>query len=165
MLRLSLPAKPPAEWCRVVIDTREQQPLDLAPLPAARGTCDVGDYQLLEYPNEVAVERKSLPDLVACCGTGRDRFSRQVLRLMGCESKMLMVEASWQEVEMGQWRSRVTPNAVRNSLLGWMANGLPVTLAGDRAEASILTREFLYLAWRRRYQRARNTIKNMEETE
>ena len=127
------------------------------------GTCDVGDYQLADFPNEVAVERKSLADLISCWGTGRERFERQILRLMGIQAKLLVVEGSWAQIEMGQWRSRITPNAVRNSLLGWMGKGLPISLAGDRDQAEILTREFLSLAWRRRYQQARNTLKILEE--
>ena len=127
------------------------------------GTCDVGDYQLADFPNEVAVERKSLADLVSCCGTERDRFERQILRLMGVPTKLLVVEGSWAQIEMGQWRSRISPNAVRNSLLGWMGKGLPISIAGDRDQAEILTREFLSLAWRRRYQQARNTLKILEE--
>ena len=127
------------------------------------GTCDVGDYQLADFPNEVAVERKSLADLISCCGTGRERFERQILRLMGIQAKLLVVEGSWAQSEMGQWRSRLTPTAVRNSLLGWMGKGLPISLAGDRDQAEILTREFLSLAWRRRYQQARNTLKILEE--
>jgi ERCC4-type nuclease len=158
-----LPSKAPLEWCKVVVDSREQLPFSLDPLRSEVGKCDVGDYQLADFPNEVAVERKSLADLVSCCGTDRERFERQILRLMGIQSRLLVVEGSWSQIEMGQWRSRISPNAVRNSLLGWMGKGLPISIAGDRQQAQIITKEFLYLAWRRRYKQARNTLKTLEE--
>ena len=56
--------------------SREQTPFDLAPMQTKAGTLNVGDYSIAGLESVVAIERKSLPDLVACCGRERERFQR-----------------------------------------------------------------------------------------
>ena len=56
---------------KIVIDTREQAPFPFSGeqyrgTETAFGTLDTGDYSLAGLTDKVAVERKSLPDLVAC---------------------------------------------------------------------------------------------------
>lgn len=66
---------PPATGlpCPVVIDTREQRPLDL-PCPSTRGTLRSADYGLpASHDQGIYVERKSLTDMV---GTLSDRETR-----------------------------------------------------------------------------------------
>lgn len=149
--------------CRFVIDSREQRPFEFKGHPTLVGTCDVGDYQLYDFPNQVAVERKSLEDLVSCCGKERNRFEKQILRLLGVNERLVVVEASWEGIELGQWRSRVNQLVVKNSILGWIAKGVPFVLAGSRVRAAEITEEFLWLAWRRKYGLARNLVKELEE--
>lgn len=58
----------------IVIDTREQAPLPFSRLAVERGTLVSGDYSFRGGEELFAVERKSIPDLVACCaGDNRDR--------------------------------------------------------------------------------------------
>lgn len=49
-----------------LIDTREQEPLDLSPLRSARRRLTTGDYSLQGLEHVVAIERKSLTDLAVC---------------------------------------------------------------------------------------------------
>ncbi|MBL8855579.1 MAG: hypothetical protein JNK57_16545, partial [Planctomycetaceae bacterium] len=49
-----------------IIDTREQSPLDVSPLQTAVEVLDTGDYSAKGLETVVRIERKSLPDLVAC---------------------------------------------------------------------------------------------------
>jgi len=163
MLKCSLPAKPYKGMCRFVIDSREQKPFEFKNHPVVVKSCDVGDYQLYDFPNQVAVERKSLEDLVNCCGTERDRFERQLLRLLGVNERLVVIEGSWEQIEMGQWRSRINTLVVQNSILGWIAKGIPFVLAGNRTRAAEITEEFLWLAWRRKYGLARSLVKELEE--
>ena len=86
----------------------------------------------------VAIERKSLPDLLACCGRERERFDREVQRLLAYPVRALVVEASWQDIEAGDWRSRLTHQAGRHVAGQWMVRGLPVVMAGDRRMAGII---------------------------
>ena len=43
----------------------------------------------------------------------------------------IVVEASWPDVEQGEWQSKVTPAAAVGSLLGWIAAGVPIIMAGN----------------------------------
>ncbi len=134
-----------------VIDTREQRPFDLAPLRCGRGTLPTGDYSVKGLEHEVVVERKSAADLVLCVGAERDRFEREVQRLLSYPSRLLIVEATMAQLELGQWRARITPNQVTSSLLSWSAQGLPVLTVGSHEEAGKYAAKFLFVAARRRW--------------
>ena len=150
-----LPAYFRPEQMTAVVDTREQSPLDLSPLTTIHKTLVTGDYSVLGLESVVAIERKSLTDLVACAGIERGRFEREVKRLLAYPVRALVVEASWQSIEAGRWRSRTKPNAVLGSLLGWMSSGLPVILAGDHRRAGRFTSRLLFVSARRRWREAR----------
>jgi DNA excision repair protein ERCC-4 len=150
-----LPAELSPEAVTAVIDTREQLPLDLAPLRSERGTLTTGDYSVAGLESVVAVERKSLPDLLACVGQERERFDREVVRLLAYPVRALVVETTWPELEAGDWRSKVTPAAAVGSCIGWIATGLPIILAGDHQRAGRFVAKLLYTAARRRWREAR----------
>jgi DNA excision repair protein ERCC-4 len=149
----------PSDVCGI-IDTREQSPLDLEPLRTVAGTLDTGDYSLRGLEHIVRIERKSLPDLVGCVGRERDRFEREVQRLLAFEVRVLVVEASWEQVEshcpaMPQWRGKVTSSQVVGSLLGWQAAGLSVHLCGDHQRAGQHVARLLYTVAKRRWRELR----------
>ena len=79
-----------------IVDTREQTPLDLAPLKTVRGTLSTGDYSIVGLEHVVAIERKSRDDLIACVGRERERFDREVKRLLAYHVRSLVVESTWQ---------------------------------------------------------------------
>ena len=62
------------EGITAVVDTREQRPLDLTPLKSVPGTLATGDYSVRGLEHVVAIERKSLDDLLGCIGRDRARF-------------------------------------------------------------------------------------------
>ena len=152
---VKLPATLKPEHVVAVVDTREQLPLDLAPLQVVEGTLTTGDYSLRGLEHLVAVERKSLPDLLGCIGQERERFEREVQRLLAYPTRALVVEATWADIEAGEWRSRVTSKAVIGSLLGWIGAGLPVIMAGDHARAGRYVSRFLFITARRRWRELR----------
>lgn len=135
----------------VICDTREQLPFDLKPLKTIRGTLTTGDYSVEGLTNFIAVERKSLDDLIGCVGGERERFEKEVQRLLAYETRAIVVESSWSNLEFGGWRSRVSPDAAVGSVLSWIARGIPVVMAGDRTRAARLTGRILFLAARRRW--------------
>jgi ERCC4-type nuclease len=139
----------------VVVDTREQLPLDLSPLRTISGTLTTGDYSVLGLESVVAVERKGLGDLLGCVGTERERFEREVMRLLAYPVRCLVAEATWQDLERGEWRSKVTPQAAVGSVLGWIASGLPVIMAGDHERAGRCVSRLLFTAARRRWRELR----------
>ena len=66
------------EEITAVIDTREQLPYVLDPMPVTTGTLHVGDYSVAGLERVIAVERKALSDFIACCGRERERFQREL---------------------------------------------------------------------------------------
>ena len=110
----------------------------------------------------VAVERKSLGDLLACIGQERDRFDREVQRLLAYPTRALVIEATWPDLEQGEWRSQVTPQAAVGSVLGWVAMGLPVVMAGDHQRAGRYVSRLLFTAARRRWRELRALAGSIE---
>lgn len=137
------------ETITAVIDTREQLPYDLAPLQSVRGTLPTGDYSLLGYEDRVTIERKSLEDYVGVIGRGRERFEREMERLLQFEVRAIVIEASWGMLEAGSWRSKVHPNSIIGSTLGWIARGVPILPAGNRESAQRAVARLLYVVARR----------------
>ncbi len=135
----------------VIIDNREQLPWNLAPMKTERGTLPTADYSILGLEHQIAVERKSLADLLGCIGGGRDRFERELQRLLAYPSRALIIESTWAEIERGDWRQQVDKNAAMGSLIGWCAMGIPVIMAGNRELAEHFAARFLFIAARRRW--------------
>jgi len=117
-----IPAELKPEQLTAVIDQREQLPLDLSPLNAVSSTLTTGDYSVVGLESIIAVERKSLGDMLSCIGTSRERFDREVQRMLAFPVRCLVVESTWATIEAGGWRSQVTPQAAIGSLLGWIAS-------------------------------------------
>jgi ERCC4-type nuclease len=149
------------------IDTREQLPLDLSPLAVERSTLATGDYSVRGLEHVVAVERKSAEDMLACIGRERERFDREVQRLLAYPVRAIVVEAGWQFFERGEWRGQVTPNQAIGSLLGWIAAGVPIVMAYDHERAGRFVSRILYTAARRRWREARALVAtvNLEEAQ
>lgn len=161
----TLPADIPAESVVAVCDTREQLPLELSPLQCVRGTLATGDYSVRGLEHHIAIERKGLGDLLACCGTERERFEREVQRLLAYPVRALVIESVWAEIECGSYRSKISSKAVIGSLLGWIAMGLPVLMARDHATAGRYVSRLLFIAARRRWRELRALAGTMEGAE
>jgi DNA excision repair protein ERCC-4 len=123
---------------RVLIDQREQAPLRFSDaVETERVLLETGDYSLQGYTAEVAIERKSKADLVACVGPERERFMEQMQRLAGYQVRALVVEASWEELAAGAYRSNMNPRSVTGTLLALVVDrGIPVLLVGSAREAA-----------------------------
>ena len=129
----------------IIIDTREQRPLHFKALPTTRGTLETGDYSIVGLTHCIAVERKSLDDLLACVGRERDRFTRELQRLRAYRFRLLVVETDAATIDVGQWRSNLQPSHVFGSLAAWSAQfTLPVWLSGDHAGAAQFVERFLF---------------------
>ena len=135
----------------VLCDTREQNPFPLSNFKTQSATLTTGDYSILGLENEVAIERKSLQDLIGCVGKDRARFDREVQRLLAYKTRAVIVEGGWGEIELSSYRGKVHPNSVIGSICGWNARGLPVILAGNRERANRLCENILAVAAKRRY--------------
>lgn len=145
-----------------VVDTRERTSLDLAPLKVVRSTLATGDYSVAGLETQVSVERKSLQDLVMCCGAERERFEREVQRLLAYPARLLVVEATWGAIELGGWRGKLQPSHVTGALLGWIGRGLPVITVADHVSAGRYVARFLFLAARRRWRELQSFIPELK---
>lgn len=152
---ITLPADIDPADVVAVVDTREQLPFDLAPLRMISGTLAAGDYSVQGLENYVAIERKSLADLVSCCGAERERFERELQRLLAYPTRCVIVEAHWVTLTIGGWRSAIKPASVVGSVLAWMGAGVPFLFAGDRDAAQHAASRMLFIAARRRWREAR----------
>ena len=150
------------EHVTAIIDTREQRPADVSPLRTVAGTLAMGDYSVVGLENIVAIERKSPEDLLGCVGRDRDRFEREVQRLLAYPCRALVVEAGWGFFERGEWRGNVTPSQAIGSLLGWITAGLPVVMADDHARAGQYIGRILFTAARRRFREVAALIQDVQ---
>jgi ERCC4-type nuclease len=145
----------------VLVDTRERAPFPLyANHPnwiggERRVTLKTGDYTLEGMESLLSLERKSLPDVVACTVVYRQRFLASCARLARFRWKAILVEATFEDIKGGFEQfdipSEVHPNAVCGTLDAIEAKfGIPVIytstlqdLATERA-ASWLSKHFIY---------------------
>ena len=97
-------AKFEPEQVTAIVDSREKLPWDLTPLQTRIATLSTGDYAIsgLEHPSSggICVERKSLADLLTVVGRGRERFEREVKRMLAFRASFLVIEASWGQIDM-----------------------------------------------------------------
>jgi len=142
------------EHITAIIDTREQEPLELAPLKTMRGTLDTADYSVLGLQHIIGVERKSLNDLIGSLSQERERFEREMQRLLAYPVRALVIEADWSTIELKQYRSRMHPNAVMGSLMGLIAQTIPVVMIGNHQRAGVWVSRMLYLAAKREWAKA-----------
>lgn len=130
---------------QILIDSREQKPFSFTeavyqPLALASQALPIGDYSLAGLQDKIAVERKELADLVQCLGRERDRFERELARGLGLDVFCVVVEADWQALAKGQYRSRMNPHAACQSVAAFTARyRLPFIFAGSRRGAEYVT--------------------------
>lgn len=147
-----------------VCDSREKTPLNLSPLKMVSGTLATGDYSYRGGESHTAIERKSLPDFLGCVGRERERFEKEIQRLLAYETRAIVVEATWNELEAGlwlsgtnyKWRSKITPGQAVGSALGWIARGVPIIMATNHERCSTFVARLLFTAARRRWEELRH---------
>ena len=134
---------------KIIVDSREQTPFTFhhdkyAEVEVVQGSLDTGDYSLVGLQDKVAVERKSLPDLVACLGRERERFERELQRAAALDAFAVVVEASWQDLATGSYRSQINPHSACQSVLAFSCRyRVPFLFAGSRAGAEYCCWGFL----------------------
>ena len=122
----------------IVCDTREQDPLPFRRLAVIRAGLLTGDYSIAGLEAAFAVERKSIPDLVACCAaSNRARFENELHRLRGFRFRRLLVIGSRADIEAGAYRSTIRPAAVLGTLAAFEVRyDCPVVFEPDPASAA-----------------------------
>lgn len=148
----------------IVVDPREQTPWEFDH-PTISGTLATGDYGLQGLESIIAIERKSLADLLGVVGGGRERFEREIQRLLAYPCRAIIVEGSWRELEEGGWNSKVSPAAAVGSCLAWIGAGVPVVMAGDRDRAARHAAKIMHIVARRRWREAQGLVGSVLEAD
>lgn len=132
-------ASPQTLPMRVVVDTREQAPYDFAGASCYAGTVveqgslSTGDYSLKGLEHLCAVERKSLPDFVACLGRERDRFVKELERGRGMECFAVVIEGDFASLAHHDYRGQLDAHSACQSVASFVARlRVPVLFAGSR---------------------------------
>ena len=143
----------------VLIDTREKDPFDFSRFPnwiaeEKRRKLDVGDYSIQGMEKVLALERKSLSDLITTLIQQRSRFFKMCEKLAQYRWRALLVEASYEDIKSPydeEYNTLAHPNAVSGTLDALEARfSIPVIytsqyrpLAEEKA-ASWLSKHFTY---------------------
>lgn len=101
---------------KIVVDTREQLPLNIKNIPTERGTLMSGDYSIKGLENRFAVERKSIQDLIGSLTQGRERFERELHRLRGFDFARLLIVGSKDEFRECLKKRKTTERSIYASL-------------------------------------------------
>lgn len=117
---------------RVIIDTREQRNEHILSFLQKKKTetvhrkLDIGDYsaELPEgsFERSFVIERKgSLDELCGNFTIDRERFERELLRAKAYGVKVFLVieDASWNDVFLHNYRSKLSEKALLASLFSW----------------------------------------------
>lgn len=111
------------------IDSREQRPYKFD-RPVSTGAMAVGDYSLCNLEDQIAIERKTIDDLIGCLTKDRERFERELHKGKALEYFCLVIEAS--------------PKSMIQSLIAFSIRyRLPIWFAGNRRQAERLTESLL----------------------
>lgn len=143
---------------KIIIDSREQQPYTFE-TPNERGALETGDYSIQGLENRVAIERKTVDDLIGCLTTGRERFERELYRARSLDYFAVVIEGSLRELANGEYRSQMNPKSAIQSLLAFSVRyRLPVFFCENRSYGERVT-ESLLLKYHRQL------VKMVEATE
>ena len=130
----------------IIVDTREIQPYTFASpdITVIRRALPNGDYSLDSYDYELAVERKSLPDLVQTVIHDRERFRRELRALQSYRGACIVVEGSLLDVVEGDYPGGAAPNSVFGSVVSICVDwGIPVFFTANRQVARQYTESWL----------------------
>jgi ERCC4-type nuclease len=136
----------------IVVDTREIEPYSFDPERVAviRRALPAGDYSLDGLEDRVAVERKTLDDLVTTVIRSRDRFRRELKLLREYKAACIVVEADLAEVLAGRYHSGAHPSAVLGAVVSIVIDyGVPVFFCSDRQVARLFTECYLLRFYRK----------------
>ena len=128
---------------KIKIDTREQLPYEFR-TSSEVGTLSIGDYSIAGLEDSVAVERKTIDDLIGCLTTDRQRFEKELYRARALDFFALVIEASLSDLVLGRYQSKMLPKSAVQSLLAFSVRyRLPIFFAENRNHGQRITESLL----------------------
>lgn len=141
--------KPSERMPVLLVDTREQKPLQFSHLPAESATLQTGDYSVKGLEESFSVERKSLADLAGSLTRERARFMRELHRLRGYQSSYLLIIGDDMELSRLIAQGRLKLHQVEHSLRAIESRyGVHVEHAYTAEQAARLVETWAFCAWR-----------------
>lgn len=129
----------------IIIDTREQTPWMFPDsMPTIRDTLPTGDYSIEGKRHLVCVERKTLNDFVNTVIQGRKRFVEELKRMQAYPYKLVVIEASIEDILRHRYTSKASPTAVLATAISLQVEwGVGVVFAGTRGCAAAFVEKWL----------------------
>lgn len=97
-------------------------------IPFKTRKLDTGDYSAmlgdLTLERDVGIERKhNLDEICGNFTVERERFEREMLRAKAYGTKLFLIieNATWKDVFLGNYRSKLDPKSLAASLMSWQA--------------------------------------------
>jgi ERCC4-type nuclease len=134
----------------LVVDTREQVPLDYSRFPGwfagiEKKALILGDYSIVGLEDECVVERKDLADLVHSLTTDRSIFIARLRRMAVYPHRLLVITAAMSQVKSSYPFSAVDPNRILQSLIAVLAGiGVPFLCTETHEMAEEVVASYLY---------------------
>lgn len=143
----------------IVCDTRErdthcEEYFKKNKIPCLVRKLDTGDYSAqlgdLSMEREIVVERKrNLDEICGNFTVERERFEREFMRAKAYGTKVVLIieNASWSDIFLGNYRSKTSSKSLLGSLLSWMVRfNITVTFCKPEETARIMWGIFYYYA-------------------
>lgn len=134
--------KPGVDMPPVIVDTREKDPYLFRgySVTVERVGLPTGDYSIQGCEHLVAIERKSLPDLLGCLTASRKRFIEELVRAQRLKYFAVVVESDLVHLAAGNYRSAMNPNAAMQSIAAFMVRmKTPFIWCGSRKLGEYMT--------------------------
>ena len=134
----------------IVIDTREQNPLDFSRFEGwfagiERRALKLGDYSIAGLEDHCVVERKDLADLAHSLTTERSVFVNRLRLMSRYPHRLLVIAASFSEVKSPQMSIGGSPNRITQSLIAILAGlGIPFLCSEAHELGEELIGSYLY---------------------
>ena len=138
-----------ADPWKIAIDTREQRPLEFE-WPSERVTLATGDYSIVGFEDQVAIERKSLTDLTSTVIHNRDRFERELKRFQTIPFRCVVVESDMRKLFLKSSRSRAHPLSIIGLCIRYQLDyDIPFWFSSTREITAMFVSSFLHRAFKR----------------
>lgn len=148
----------------IAVDSQEQLGYEFLGYNTERCPLETGDYTFLKL-RDIAIERKTIEDLVGSLCTQKDEITGKVDDRRGRleaefqrGSKLdyfaIVIEADLKDIASGSYRSQMLPKSAIQTLISWSVKyNTHVIYAGNREYAEKYTLSLLHKYARQFYQR------------
>ena len=143
----------------IICDTREQdrhvsEYFEKHKIQHITRKLDTGDYSAqlgsLSFERDVVVERKrNLDEICGNFTVERERFEREFMRAKayGTKVHLIIENASWSDIFLGNYRSKLPSKSLVGSLLSWMVRfNVSITFCKPEETAKIIFGIMYYYA-------------------